>query len=293
MINYNPKLWFRHIFDFHKSDTLRILFWELVVIALYCWGVEYLIDEYIPAYENIKGATTVHSLIGFVIGLLLVFRTNSAYERWWEGRKQWGALVNNTRNLALRLNAFLSPEDTENRTVYSKLIANYVFAMKEHLREGVKMDEITEVDNLHQILEARDHKPNAVAEALYERSVALNKKGKLSNEDLLMVDKEIKSFTDIIGACERIKNTPIPYSYNIFLKKFIFIYVATLPFGFMPTFKFWSIPLVVFIFYVLVSLEILAEEIEDPFGTDANDLPTDDLCNKIKGNVHEILVTKK
>ena len=103
-----------------------------------------------------------------------------------------------------------------------------------------------------------------------------------------MVDKELKSFFDIMGACERIKNTPIPFSYSIFLKKFIFFYIVTLPIGFVAYFEYWAIPISVFVFYVLVSLEIIAEEIENPFGLDPNDLPTQKLSDMIRRNVHEI-----
>ena len=105
---------------------------------------------------------------------------------------------------------------------------------------------------------------------------------------MIVIDKELKSFFDIMGACERIKNTPIPFSYSIFLKKFIFFYIITLPIGFVAYFEYWAIPISVFVFYVLVSLEIIAEEIEMPFGRDANDLPTQKLADMIRGNVNEI-----
>ena len=87
-----------------------------------------------------------------------------------------------------------------------------------------------------------------------------------------------------------IKKTPIPYSYNIFLKKFIFIYTMTLPLGLATTFEYWAIPISLFILYILASLELLAEEIEDPFGEDTNDLPVDEICKTIKKNTAEILV---
>jgi putative membrane protein len=92
----------------------------------------------------------------------------------------------------------------------------------------------------------------------------------------------------IIGACERIKNTPIPFSYSLFIKKFIFIYVTTLPLAFVVQFGFLSALIATFVFYVLVSMEVLAEEIEDPFGSDQNDLPTDQLCLTIQNNCQQI-----
>src|SRR5690606_29569437 len=100
--------------------------------------------------------------------------------------------------------------------------------------------------------------------------------------------QDLNAFTDICGACERIKKTPIPYTYNIFIKKFIFAYIITLPFAFV-SFGYWVAGITAFVFYVLASLEMIAEEIEDPFGRDANDLPTDDLAETIRKNVFQII----
>ena len=104
-----------------------------------------------------------------------------------------------------------------------------------------------------------------------------------------MLNNEWQSFTDIRGACERIKNTPIPYSYSAFIKKFIFLYVITMPFGFALTLGFYTIPVTIFIFYILASLELIAEEIEDPFGNDSNDLPMEKISENIKRNIQDIL----
>jgi putative membrane protein len=112
---------------------------------------------------------------------------------------------------------------------------------------------------------------------------------KISGEQLITINKELSSFTEICGACERIKNTPIPYSYSAFIKKFIFIYVLTLPFGYVFALGYYVVPVVAFIFYVLASLELIAEEIEDPFGTDANDLPTEKMAQNIKKHVEELI----
>jgi putative membrane protein len=125
---------------------------------------------------------------------------------------------------------------------------------------------------------------------LYSKVNTLYEKKKLTGDQFRVLDKEMKDFIDIIGACERIKNTPIPYSYSMFIKKFIFIYVITLPFGFVTTFEYITIPTVLLVTFVLLSVELIAEEIEDPFGRDINDLPTDDLAGKIKDNVREILL---
>jgi ion channel-forming bestrophin family protein len=133
------------------------------------------------------------------------------------------------------------------------------------------------------------HKPNQVASILFQRVNNLYNSGKITGDQFYIINSELQSFTDICGACERIKNTPIPYSYNAFIKKFIFFFVMTLPFGFVFTLGYLVIPVVVFIFYVLASLELIAEEIEDPFGKDTNDLPILKISSNIKKHVEEIL----
>ena len=170
------------------------------------------------------------------------------------------------------------------------MIPNFVYATKEHLRKGVQLTELEIPDeNFLNLLKGVKHKPNAISKLLYSKVNQLYLQKKLTPEQFFVLDKEMKDFTDIIGACERIRNTPIPYSYSMFIKKFIFIYIITLPFGFVTTFEYMTIPTVLLISFILLSIELIAEEIEDPFGRDINDLPTDDLSGKIKDNIKEIL----
>ena len=125
---------------------------------------------------------------------------------------------------------------------------------------------------------------------MYQKVETLTKSKVINGFHQTNLDKEMKDFIDLLGACERIKKTPIPYSYTMYIKKFIFIYIITLPFGFITTFGYFTIPTVILISYILLSVELIAEEIEDPFGKDINDLPTDELSDKIKANIHEILL---
>ena len=287
MIKYNPKIWFKHIISFNHSDTINKLWKELIALGIFTLGIAYIEIKYIGNTEKLSELMQVYSLIGFVLSLLLVFRTNTAYDRWWEGRKKWGELVNNSRNLAIKISALT--DDPEIRAYFKRMISNYVFAMKEHLREGVKLEELDLTEEEKKELSQFEHKPNYIAQKMYAKLHAMKQSGKLTEENYIVIDVNLKTFSDIIGACERIKNTPIPYSYSMFLKKFIFIYVTTLPLAFVNTFGYYSSLVSIFVFYVLVSMEILAEEIEDPFGKDDNDLPTDDLCQKIKANVSEVL----
>ena len=287
MIKYNPKTWFRHIFTISKTDTIFMLWKELIYMALLAAAIAWIKMEHFPDATMVDKLMGVYSIVGFVLSLLLVFRTNTAYDRWWEGRKKWGELVNNTRNFAIKI-ASINTLD-EDKHFFSRMIPNYAIAMKEHLRKGVKLEELDLSDEESRYLESKSHKPNFIAKWMYARLDKMKTDGNLTQEEFITMDTNLKTFSDIIGACERIKNTPLPYSYNNFLKKFIFVYVCTMPLAFVNSFGWWSILISVLVFYILVSLEILAEEIEDPFGQDPNDLPTEELSQKIKGNVQEIL----
>lgn len=287
MISYNPKDWITFIFRFHKADTIRQLLPLIVLIGFYSAAVAYLELEYwdLPDDSHVKNISMMHGMLGFVISLLLVFRTNTAYDRWWEGRKAWGALVNNSRNLALKLNAIV--EDEKDRAFFRKIIPVYASILNKHLKDEETGKQLAEEITFP--VDHHTHRPNQVAKMLFMKINELYKNKKITGDQLIVLNSEIQSFTDICGVCERIKNTPIPYSYSVFLKKFIFFYVMTLPFGYVFNLGYFVVPVVVFIFYVLASLELIAEEIEEPFGHDDNDLPTTKIAANIKKHVEEII----
>jgi putative membrane protein len=287
MISYNTKDWFTFIFRFHKADTFRTLFPIMIAIGLYSAVIGYLELEYWKLAEDsyIRNITIMHGMLGFVISLLLVFRTNTAYDRWWEGRKMWGALVNNSRNLAIKLSAML--EDERDRNYFRKMIPSYASILHKHLNNADTSKQL--FDDVDLEIDHHKHKPNQVSKMLFQKINDLYISKKITGDQLIILNTEMQSFTEICGACERIKNTPIPYSYSAFLKKFIFFYVMTLPFGYSFSLGYYVVPVVVFVFYVLASLELIAEEIEDPFGTDENDLPTYKIAENIKKHIEELL----
>ena len=292
MINYNPKDWFVFLFKLHKSDTIRKLMPLLIGVAVYAALVTFAETEWLhlPDSSHVKSIPVLHTLLGFVISMLLVFRTNTAYDRWWEGRKLWGALVNTSRNLAIKLCVMLPADDKNTRNFFRKIIPAYAYALKKHLgHETTRISLFDNDEQLEQLINNDRHVPNQIATLLFKHIQQLYTEGKINGDQLIILNGELISFTDICGACERIKNTPIPYSYSAFIKKFIFFYVMTLPFGYVFTLGYFVIPIVTFVFYVLASLEIIAEEVEDPFGGDENDLPIDKIAANIHKHVNEIL----
>ena len=287
MTSYNPKDWISFIFNISKADTFRKLIPMMILIGLYSAVIAYLEIEYwdLPDDSPVKNISIMHGMLGFVISLLLAYRTNTAYDRWWEGRKIWGSLINNSRNLSIKLSVIL--QDEKDRTYFRKMIPSYASILHKHLNDTDTSKQL--FDDVDLEIDHHKHKPNQVVQMLFQKINDLYVSKKLTGDQLIILNSEIQSFTEICGACERIKNTPIPYSYSAFIKKFIFIYVLTLPFGYVFNLGYFVIPVVVFIFYVLASLELIAEEIEDPFGKDVNDLPTKKIAESIKKHVEEII----
>ncbi|WP_299759478.1 bestrophin family ion channel [uncultured Pontibacter sp.] len=285
MINYNPKDWFIFIFRFTKADTFRRLLPLMLAVSVYSGAIAYFELNYLNLAESqyIRNIGLMHSVLGFVISLLLVFRTNTAYDRWWEGRKIWGGLTNSCRNLAIKIQAMTT--DEKDRQFFRLMIPNYGFALKNLLRENENFHELDPVLDLKR----EKHLPNQLAAGLYTRINAMHTEGRLTTAQMLILNEDVKALTDHCGACERIKNTPIPFTYSVFIKKFIFFYVMTLPFGWVFSMGYFIVPVVVLILYALASLELIAEEIENPFGTDANDLPIDQICHNIRKHVGELL----
>jgi ion channel-forming bestrophin family protein len=285
MVLYNPKEWWKIIFAFHKSEVFKMMTPGIIAVFIYTGIVAYL--ENVVFHATFKNTTAIHSLVGFVLSLLLVFRTNTAYERWWEGRKLWGNINNDSRNLFLKLNALLTyPEDKDTVRI---LITNYAIAIKNHLQTNSTFDEMIAVKNYDPVKDAGNtNLPLKIMSYLYTELEELRRDKKLTDTQLLYIKDECRSLVDSLGACERIKNTPIPFSYNMFIKKVIFLYVFTMPIGFVREFGYWAMPIVAALFYVFSSIELIAEEIEDPFGEDQNDLPLDQICKNIQNQLTSI-----
>ena len=186
----------------------------------------------------------------------------------------------------MKASAFLMSEDAKK---VQALVTNYFFACKDHLRKEVSMDGWIEIPGRPaDYYTSATHVPNRILGDLVAELHRYKKEGKISEIEFLAMNEEPRLFAEHMGACERIHSTPIPYSYSMFIKKMIFFYTMTIPFGIVTTYGYWTLLIVGFIFYAFASLELLAEEIEDPFGHDANDLPTDEIAVKIKVQVKEI-----
>lgn len=267
----------------------------IIGISIYSGVIAYLELGYwkLSATNYVRNIPVMHTLLGFAISMLLVFRTNTAYDRWWEARRLWGSLVNSSRSFSMKLATILPVDDQQTRSFFRKALPAFALALHHHLHEEKTRTELFANTDHHgddfSKLDHSKHVPNQLTLLMHAKLQELYREGKMTGEQLLFLNPELQSFSDICGACERIKNTPIPFSYSVFIKKFIFFYIMTLPFGYVFQLGYYVVPVVAFVFYVLASLELIAEEIEDPFGGDPNDVPTDLLAQNISRNVSDIL----
>ena len=211
MVSYNPKSWFRMIFHGYSQDVFRKLIPAILMMAIFTTALTYLVVDYFK--WDFQGTTAVHSILGIVLGLFLVFRTNSAYDRWWEGRKAWGDLVNNSRNLAMKLNSIL-PADHPDREFFAEVIPGFAAVLRDYLRNIPPDQTLLELERKYE-LPVFTHKPNAIATVLWARVNQLKVAGLIDGDQFRVLDEELRTFTDITGISERIKNSPIPYSYSM------------------------------------------------------------------------------
>lgn len=290
---YNPKDWLQTIKYLTKSDYVKKVFPLVILVGLFSYGIAYFVLEYLKLSDRswVRNITIVHNLLGFVLSLILVFRTNTAYDRWWEARKQWGNLTNVSRTLSLKLNAILPEDDHVNRSFYRKSIPLFAETLFTFLRSDYtkfmldekEHPELNELDN-------KKHGPNQIVSLLFKKTNKLYENGKISGDQLRIINDEITSMTNVCGACERIKNTPIPIAYSSFIKTFIILYSITLPVGYVFSIGYFVTLAVPFIFYILLSIEMIGESIEEPFGTDSDDLPIEKIASNIKKHCRELIL---
>jgi putative membrane protein len=284
--------WFGDVRHLWKSWTMVRITRAVLAMGIYSAIICVAVEQFkLTKWVGIN--TSIYSLLGVLLSIFLVFRTNTAYDRWWEARKQWGALVNNTRNLAIYVDGMFPEENKSIRHFMAVHISNFCLALVEHLRKGVQLDNLIHLQEEERaIYEAKGHVPNYIAQQIFDKIATAHRSGEINEGDYINIKAQHQSLLDILGACERILKTPIPFSYSVYLKIFITAYGLLLPFAMVSQYGFLTIPLAMFLFFALLGVELLGEEIEDPFGLDCNDLPTGDIAHTIKNNVFEILEDK-
>ncbi len=289
MVNYDPHDWYSHLCDIKGSmireiigRVLTCVIWSLLVVAL---------EEYaLRPYElSLAIPETAHSLVGVALGLLLVFRTNASYDRFWEGRKQWGAIINECRNLARAASVYIASAPDLVRPLLLWTTA-FTFATMNRLRGQADLGAMATrfpADELRAVL-AENHTPLAVSRRMTGLLAEARRRGEISDYVLMSLDQNVQLLIDYMGACERIRNTRIPYAYMVHLRRALILYCFTLPFALVGRFGWLTSLAVLLVAYVLYGIEEIGVEIEDPFGRDDNDLPLEQFCETIDANLASV-----
>jgi putative membrane protein len=275
MIDYDAHDWWSHFFDVRGSMVL-----DIVVRILVATFSAALVAGAHQVGWHVAIPATAHSLIGVALGLLLVFRTNASYDRFWEGRKLWGGMVNTCRNIA-RVGVTLFKEPRAYAEL-AELVRAFPLACMNTLR-GAPQSLSVRSD-----IAKAQHVPLAICRDMGRVINDERQSGHITDIQQAMMDGHVSVLMDIIGACERIRKTPLPFAYVVHLRRALMIYTVTLPFCLVEPLRWWSVLATSLVAFVLFGIEEIGVEIEDPFGTDANDLPLEKICATIDANIQAL-----
>jgi putative membrane protein len=281
--------WSRMAFQL-KGSVISSIYQRVLGCGFFGIVISLLYYLKLPVSQPILG----NVIPSIVLGLLLVFRTNTAYDRFWEGRKAWGSIVNTVRNLARQIWVSIdevSPEDREHKVAALRLLVAFAVTTKLHLRGEKVNSELEELmpESRYIKLYTMNHPPLEVAFWIGDYLQQQYDRHCLNSYQLTSMQELLNSLVDNLGACERILRTPMPLAYAIHLKQLLLLYCCLLPFQMVETLGWWTGLIVALISFTLFGIEAIGLEIENPFGYDANDLPLDAICDTMKRNIDDLI----
>lgn len=299
MIIYDRGNWLSMVFRVHGSVVKNV--WPRVVATGVVATALILLQTEYPFLRR-SLTTTPFLLTALPLGIILGFRNSSSYDRFWEGRKLWGSLVNTSRSAVRQIDSLIiarSAEDDGAVEAFKKetsyrLIA-FVHALRLHLRSEKIGDDLSAFLGEDEISGLREEPspPAALVHRLGRDIRHAYQKEWLESRHVVLLENSLVSLTDVLGACERIKNTPTPISYVIFIHRAVAFYCFLLPFGVFDTVKQLTPVVVFFVSYALFSLDAIGDELDDPFRPSPNGLPLGAIAKNIEIYVRRRLGEKK
>ncbi|MGB3240428.1 MAG: bestrophin family ion channel [Geitlerinemataceae cyanobacterium] len=273
-----------------KRSIISKIFVKILICTLFALVVSVLHRLQYPVAWSVSSGV----IPSIVLGLLLVFRTNTAYDRFWEGRKAWGTLVNTNRNLARQIWISIAEQTREDRAKKIealKLLVAFAVSMKLHIR-GQSLDR--ELEELLQPakyikLKTMNHPPLEIAFWIGNYLQEQHDRSFLNTYQLAAMTKLLDVMVDMLGVCERILKTPIPPAYSIHLRQLLFVYCLAIPFELVGELGDWTAIVVSLVSFTMFGVEEIGIEIENPFDCDPNDLPLDDICQTMKRNIDDLI----
>jgi putative membrane protein len=283
-----PKLnWLRMLFVWRGSVVIRIL--PQLTILVVSSGLVVALSHFFP--DTLHDLTPVpFTLLGIALAIFLSFRNSVSYDRFWEGRKLWGSILNDTRALA-RQHRMLTDADIDSRRQFVYTLIAFVQATKAQLREATLSTEVVTLIRkpAQRLIEQARFKPVLILADAAEQLRELRQAGKVCPISLVALDKQLSLLNEDLGGCERLASTPVPFAYSVILHRTVYLYSFLLPFGLVNTLGLMTPLIVAFVSYTFLSIEALAEELQEPFGLEPNDLALDAMSSTIEATLREML----
>ena len=279
--------WFHLLFSYYGTIAVKI--WpRILAVVIFSTMITFLHHE--GHFSNIPLKIGHFSLITLALSIFLGFRNNTSYDRFWEGRKLWGGVVNMSRTLCRQLYSFVNaPEAAQSQRKLVLAAAAYPHLLRMHLRGEWSKKEVEHLLSA-EVLDSLDIEQNKPIALLHFMGLELRKmqdQGWLHVYHHPVIEATLSNLCNLQGGCERIRATPIPYSYNILLHRIVALYCFSLGFGLVSTLTLGT-PLVVgIISYAFLGLDAIGDEIENPFERDQNDLPLGSISNMIESNIRQ------
>jgi putative membrane protein len=280
----------------HTSPThtsrhlLKRLAPPALVYVLYVAGIYYLHEE--RGLGGLDLTMAISTVLGISVSLLLGFRTNAAYDRWWEARKVWGSIVNDSRTFVRQLLGFVAAgrgDDVVRALAHRQI--GWCKALRSRLRSLDPLKELE--DHLPEAewraLADRKNVPNAILATMEQEVARLRAAGDLDPFGQLAIDDTLKRLCDHMGKCERINNTVFPVDYAVYTRAGIIVFILMLPFGMLDSTGFFVIPISFLVALFFATIEGVAHQLQDPFRNRGSDTPMTALCNTIEIDLRQLI----
>ena len=281
--------WFRLLFVWRGSVLPYIISRLLLVLAVSVLSILSR-DWWMSAHAASALSIPPFTLMGIALAIFLGFRNSVSYDRYWEARKQWGALLIGARSLTREVASF-APAEVDLQQRVARTLAAFAYALKHQLRNtDPRLDLACRLDDatLKRVFAAR-FAPSALLLCLAQDIGSAQKAGIISDLQLQSIDRNLNLLTEASGACERIANTPIPYTYRVLMNRTVMVYCLLLPVGLSTSIGWLTILVAPFIAYTFLALDVIGEQIEEPFGKEPNDLALASMCHGIEVSVCELV----
>jgi ion channel-forming bestrophin family protein len=282
--------WFAGLKGAWSTPTWKALLSSVLLVSVYYALLYWLRHYYVDFAFHVPGFAVY--MLGYIIALLFYFRLNNSYYRWNDGYKAITYLRANMDTFTMKIRAYL-PDLPDEQAFLGAMMKNFARSMRDIVRSFQDPKNMIEAERgiMGKFVNVY-HLPSRINTLLEERLNKLYKEGKLSRVQFMDINRCISKNSEHLSAAEALKGTPPPKTYVIHIRGFLISYMMMIPFGFTEEYSVWMLLFLITFFYFYTGLEIISEEVEDPFGFDPTDLPVEALTIDIEARIDANLKLK-